>query len=995
MFVYRGLSCTIMKRKSFLYSLLLFCVAMQARGADTGSMIKGYPTSSYLDLIHEYYADENYEAALSLCDTVVKYKPATIDAYRSQRDIYIRQSRWEDAIRVATIEMQLDSTSVQSISDYFEAFHQSGKNTEAVDIYRAKVKPIDSVNKVWRFAYQSRNRQVIGTMSKVGVAILIIGLLLVSFLFYYHDILYAHSLSIPYLVFIPGFVTCILYFVFFHFSAVIWSGNEYHPALSYNPYGMRGAVYEHDGSEAFALYALSLASLLLSIGFMYIVRSFRPLLRSIILLIFALATFYLFLCIGFYPPYEMPVFVFPLALLYTGIFIVLVRVVTRLIERYPHRANTIVGVILFFVCFLICDWFSVYDYGFILSPALRLYYGDRIRDIYFQYDLFLSFIGLLWLKLKLSLNYFYLISESTYYLLFFGLYIFCRRLFTNKRLPFLMLAFAVLMRYYASMGPNAMFQVTPLRLDLWFVLLWLVYWRGAYSVILGVTLGLLIVFHRNFGIIYLASYVLFLLVLLFIDLSTKSPIAEKFRIIGKHIRSWLPNMAVVIIAFGCLYIILGSVTPDSALDYRKIGINMMRISDISFFWYVPILLGIIVLLLVRNHARLSKQYINTGVFLLLLAVGESLYFFGRSHEHNIINLGAIYSLCLFYFLDLLYAGRVISVSSTPSEWAKVAFYHALPYLFLITGCLYYPWSIKNKLCAQGQSLKALKCAMPIDFNYDFQSLHDLTLSSDKIFFLEFERDFLYYYYGHYKPRGYFTPNDSWVFKKDMAAMMQHLLDSGYYIVPTDYRFADEFLQLLDFNAYGEKGGCRVFYKKSMERLLDTARSVVFRSFADRLPDRGIDVPAVTLGRSFSIECILEADSTLQSPFATLLSNVHQTLGCQGMELCRDGTPGYNYVFRYGDKEQLKTSAPFAITPGVYHYIAITKADSVLTVFIDGSEVSQTRCDGDWVESDRPVMIGNNRARNSSFHGLIREIRLTRKPLSLDQIKRGWSLIQPK
>jgi hypothetical protein len=984
-----------MKKKSLLYFLLLVCAAMQAAGIDTGSMIKGYPAAAYLDLIREYYADENYEAALSICDTVVKYKPATIDVYRSQRDIYLRQSRWDEAIKAATKEMQLDSTSVQSISDYFEAYHQSGKNTEAVDIYKTKVKPIDSVNKVWRFNYQSKNRQAIGTMSRVGVAILIIGLLLVSLLFYYRDVACTRSMSLPFMIFIPGFVTCILYFLFFHFSAMIWSGNEYHPALSYNPYGMRGAVYEHDGNEAFVLYALSLVSLLLSIVIMYVVRSFGPIVRSTVLVIFASATFCLFLRIGFYPPYEMPVFVFPLALLYTGIFIVLVRVVTRLIERYPHRTNTIVGVILFFVCFLICDWFSVYDYGFILSPALRLYYGDRIRDIYFQYDLFLSFIGLMWLKLKLSLNYFYLISESTYYLLFFGLFVLSKRLFANKRLPFLMLAFAVLMRYYASMGPNAMFQVTPLRLDLWFVLLWLVYWRGAYNVILGVTLGLLVIFHRNFGIIYLASYILFLSVLLCIDLSIKSSIAEKGRIIGKHIRFWLPNMAIVIIAFACLYMILGSVTPDSALDYRKIGINMMRISDISFFWYVPMLLGIIALLLIRNHERLSEQYINTGIFLLLLTVGESLYFFGRSHEHNIVNLGAIYSLCLFYFLDLLYAGGVISVSASETERAKVALYHALPYLFLITGCLYYPWSIKNKLCAQGRSLKELKCAMPIDFSYDFQSLHDLTGSSDRIFFLEFERDFLYYYYGHYKPSGYFTPNDSWVFKKDMAAMMQHLLDSGYYIVPTDYRFADELLQLLEYNAYGEKGGCRVFYKKPMNRLLDTAQSVVSRSFADRLPDRGIDVPAVTLGRHFSLECILDVDSTPQPPFATLLSNLHQALGCQGIELCRNDAPGYNYVFRYGNNEQLKTSAPFAIIPGVYHYIAITKADSILTVYIDGSEVSKTICGADFADSDRPVMIGNNKARNSSFHGLIREIKLVREPLNPDQVSHTWSVIQQK
>jgi hypothetical protein len=219
----------------------------------------------------------------------------------------------------------------------------------------------------------------------------------------------------------------------------------------------------------------------------------------------------------------------------------------------------------------------------------------------------------------------------------------------------------------------------------------------------------------------------------------------------------------------------------------------------------------------------------------------------------------------------------------------------------------------------------------------------------------------------------------------MAVMLQHLLDSGYYIVPTDDRFADELMRLLEYNGYREKSGSRVFYRVPQSGILDSKQAMVHRAFINRLPARGIDIPAITLGPNFSLQYIIQPDSAPQHLSATVFSDLHLTLGSQGMEAhCVDSVRN-EYIFQYGNNNTLCTSPRFIIKPGIVNYIAITVGDSALSVYVNGIRLPQTLCKGDYANSDRPFMIGNNRARNAPFNGMIYEIQVSNSIISKAEI----------
>jgi tetratricopeptide (TPR) repeat protein len=980
----------------FLFFLsLLVHISCHAAPPDSTLSIKGYPIHQYFTLVQEYYSEDNYDAALSFCDTILKYHPEVAEIYRREADIYIVESRWQEAVAASEHAVRLDSSSFDALQDYFAASHMIGRDADAMDIYDRLVKLRPDLPDRQHYLDQATERVAVSHWSVIGTSLFIMGLILLFAIFYSRGLFMQDesNISLPFLLLIPAFVTGVLYFLFYHFSAWIWMGNTHYPILSFNPYSIRGATFEHDGREGFVMYVLvfgvMIASAMIMSGISYLSRG----LRIAVLIGLAAVSFLFFIRIGFHPPFEALEALRFKVIAYTFIIPFFICLANILVQRYPQRGLIVVAILLLPICFILCDWFSVYDYGYVLSPALRLSYGDYIRDIYFQYDVYLSLLSMFWIKFIPDIHYIYILSEAGYYIFFLSFYIFSRQLFFNKKLPLLLLVFAILLRYYANMGPNAMFQTTPWRLDLWLIGLWLVHRRGVYHWLAALFLGFLIVFHRNFGFIYLAAYIQMLLVLVIIEMIQYQKINGWPQIVARHIKLSLPNIVIIVLALIGSYFVLGSITPDSALAYRQIGIGMMRISDISFYWYVPVLLGSIVLLLIRYAALLPRQYMTTGVFLILLAIGESLYFFGRSHEHNIINLAGIFSLCLFFFLDILYVRLASNNTSSLLLRAKLHFYDFLPFLFIAIVCIYYFRSLDSKISNQIKSIKTGRWTMPIDFNYDFASLRDITKSSDKVYFLEFNKDFLCYYWGHYKPVGYFTPNDAWVLKKDMAVMLQNLLDSGYYLAPTEDQYADEILQLLKFNTYREKEGSRVYFKQVHSDLLSDSDALIHRAFLNHLPARGISVPAISPHRTFAIQCIIIPDSGHQATGATVFSNLHQVLDYQGFDLSRVDVAKDQYVFRYGNNKKLKESAPFIVRPGIPNYIAVILGDSTLSVYINGRLISEIPYAGDYADSDRPFMIGNSGARNTPFKGLIYEIKVSGPKIGYEEIKQNYAKIQ--
>jgi hypothetical protein len=73
---------------------------------------------------------------------------------------------------------------------------------------------------------------------------------------------------------------------------------------------------------------------------------------------------------------------------------------------------------------------------------------------------------------------------------------------------------------------------------------------------------------------------------------------------------------------------------------------------ISFYWWTAPLLAVAAALAFRSRQFLPEKRAQAAMFAVALAIGNSTYFFGRSHENNLINVSASLLLCFFLGVDL-------------------------------------------------------------------------------------------------------------------------------------------------------------------------------------------------------------------------------------------------------------------------------------------------------------------------------------------------------
>ena len=278
------------------------------------------------------------------------------------------------------------------------------------------------------------------------------------------------------------------------------------------------------------------------------------------------------------------------------------------------------------------------------------------------------------MKLHLDINHFQILGRISFYLFFIGAIIFAKHFFINKKLTVSLLIALILIRYYSIMvDPVALLQVTPLRLDLWLIVLLIVYFKGIYHWAAAAFLGLLVVIHKNLGIIYVISYFELLFTLLCIEviqliINKEINWATLKTVLKKQLTLNFKNILIIIgFVFLSLILFKGFIA-ESAVIYQKIGIGMIQISTSSFYWYLPIIFSLIFVLLLKYRKSLSPQYFHSGLLVIFLAIGNSMYFFGRSHEHNILNISGVLifaSFLLFLLIASFSISAIICVNDTP------------------------------------------------------------------------------------------------------------------------------------------------------------------------------------------------------------------------------------------------------------------------------------------------------------------------------------------
>jgi hypothetical protein len=221
--------------------------------------------------------------------------------------------------------------------------------------------------------------------------------------------------------------------------------------------------------------------------------------------------------------------------------------------------------------------------------------------------------------------------------------------------------------------------------------------------------------------------------------------------------------------------------------YQKLGIGFMKISSNSFYWYVPALLSMVFILLFRIRKSVSSTYMASGLLLAYCAIGNSIYFFGRSHEHNIINISIVLLFVFFLMLDLVTRFLDVTVirRESPSFLGRYGV-NCTAIILIAVIIISYSQNISKKTGIQIRNIGKAQLIYPgaSDFHYlkeYFNTIRTVTSGSDKVYFID-RSDFELYYYGGYTPIGYCSPFMTWIFASDLNRFLQGLLDNGYYLV---------------------------------------------------------------------------------------------------------------------------------------------------------------------------------------------------------------------
>jgi hypothetical protein len=589
----------------------------------------------------------------------------------------------------------------------------------------------------------------------------------------------------------------LLYFCYFQLTPWIWSQNIPVKPEELMPWLNRWLLdeKERDGIELYALYALMFFDLL----FIYTLsREWDRFASKSVLYLLALplvAVSITFIhSIGFQPPMNT-LASHAVPDIFARAFTVMAAILPIIIllyylQKYSARwALIAVAYLLIPVCFISTKPLSWEDIQYIFAPALRLFHGAEVSEIYFQYDLLLSLITLAWMKLQLDLNLFQMVAQCAYYLLLLGLFAFSSRWFIDKRLPVFLLVALVLVRIYAGPHDAAyIFQVTPLRLDMWLILLLLVYFKGPYHWSAGLFCGLMLILHKNFGIIYSAAYIQLLLTLCVLNAVMLPGKAIKTASMALRIffKKNYPNLALILVGALAHYLIFMNVNGQSDFYFQRLGIGFMRIATNSFYWYVVVMSGLSFALLIRLRTRVSGNYLAAGFCLIYLVIGNSLYFFGRSHENNIINISSILVLLFFLLMDMV-SRSFVDTSDKP---AKLFIHRNLAmivsFTFIASIAVWYGDSITHKAIIQARNMGNWQFIYPPEYSERdvmnvIVEVKSVTGDNPKVYFVSIY-DFVFNYYGGYAPVGYYNPLTSWISRRELNKFLQDLMDHGYYLV---------------------------------------------------------------------------------------------------------------------------------------------------------------------------------------------------------------------
>ncbi len=576
---------------------------------------------------------------------------------------------------------------------------------------------------------------------------------------------------------VSSFAAYLFYALFYFYSPLIWSVYTQLPLQEFTTWSRWALIEAHDGVEVFVLYPLVFLIIAAACGVHALLlkaRGWAFKLGSWVMIAAGALMYYR--AVGFLPP------VFdPRVDILGMVFIVSIVAVSVLLARYMGRSlvlKILAGVLLFCVCLVPTRWFIIgCDYLYIFTPALRTMHGIPLRETFFQYDYLISFVVMGWMQLKLPMSLFHLVGGLSFFVLIIGLYHLARKYFMHQWLALYLAVAVMVIRIYADATEPGIFpQAAPLRLDWWLLIAVLGWWKGFRHWTVGLCLGFLLIYHHAFGMIYALSYAFFVFILFVIE-KVEKKISWREDLV-KYVTGYGINfcfMAGAVLIYQCFYAPQGI---QAAFMYQQYNIGFLPIARGSFFWYVPVMFSCCALVLWRNRKALSEKYFQMTVMLIVFAVGNSFYFFGRSHETNVIKISAILCFVLFALLDMLHAECQQSLTSKTKRWAVPVIV-----LALLIGVSYaYSGRAVDRIKAQVANLLHGPYEDHSAFPMNIPSVSAATQGSSKITFLSILNDFDHYYAMGITPPHYYSFTNAWLLKKEYIDFLNDQLSKGYFLV---------------------------------------------------------------------------------------------------------------------------------------------------------------------------------------------------------------------
>lgn len=468
---------------------------------------------------------------------------------------------------------------------------------------------------------------------------------------YYH-----HLFIVTAFLFMSGAITFFFKKLYYKIFPWVLSKNVIFPEGTITPW-IQSWAFERDGIEIYVLYIF----MFLIIGSVFslgsVIFKFRThkVLLGLIFSVALLLSSMLYLGGKFSAPPSVIGTAANLRLVYSLFFGALLVAILYWLKKISSSVETFLTImILLPFCFVATEPIAISNYVYIFSPAQKMLEGFKISEIYFQYDFFVTALAALWMKLGLALVKFQILGQAANFVAILGVYLISKKLFRQRILSCLLVIALIVFRIAsAPWDPVFVFQITPLRLDLWLIPFTILLYRGPRDWLITLSLGVLILIHGSFGLIYTVGYIQLVgtLILLSIGNLGFKPFLEKYFNLNEMIAIATRLSFLLLCVAVSRTVFADNIVATSW--YQKIGIGFIPIAQKSFFWFLPIVFSGLVVLLVTMRNVLSFRYIASGFALLYFTLGNCIYFFGRSHEMNLFSIAIPLIFLFFYTLDAL------------------------------------------------------------------------------------------------------------------------------------------------------------------------------------------------------------------------------------------------------------------------------------------------------------------------------------------------------